>query len=200
MTGTRAFQGLDDFERVVYFYAKTSPQSTSNGIYRMSTAVAVEDLGNVTATEFDFRLDRVCQAFHWRFDPATRVIWMPEWLVHNPPQSPNVCVSWRKLLANLPDCDLKFEAAQAVSQYLKALPKTFREAFGDLPKDLRNSKAQPLAKTEANQGSSGAGDQDPGVREQVHAKKRALKRTQRATVVKAQFLPGSWSSSERQSL
>jgi hypothetical protein len=25
-----AFQSLDDSERVVYFYAKTSPQSTSN--------------------------------------------------------------------------------------------------------------------------------------------------------------------------
>ena len=42
------------------------------------------------------------------------MLWMPNWIHENPPQSPNVCVSWRKLLVNLPDSDLKFEAADAI--------------------------------------------------------------------------------------
>lgn len=159
-----AFRGLTDAERVVYFYAKTGPQSTSVGIYRMSTAVAVEDLSNLSPVEFDFRLDVVCQACEWRFDPPTRVLWMPSWLAENPPQSPNVCVSWRKLLANLPDCDLKFEAVAAVSDVLKDMPKAFRDSFGSLPKDPRNSKAKTQPKTQANQGSGDSGIQ--GFREQ----------------------------------
>jgi len=151
-----AFQRLTDPERVVYFYAKTGPQSTSIGIYRISTAVAVEDIGNLMPIDFDVRLDVVCRACDWHFDPATRVLWIPEWLDENPPQSPNVCKSWRKLLANLPDCDLKFEAAHVIYSHLKDFPEAFREHFGSLPKELRNSKAKPKAKTEANQG---AGDQ-----------------------------------------
>ena len=151
------FQQLSDAERVVYFYARTGPQSTSVGIYRISTATAVEDIGNLTAVEFDARLDRVSEAFGWRFDPPSRVLWMPAWLVENPPQSPNVCVAWRKLIANLPDCDLKLEAAVTISDYLKDKPKAFLEAFGkDFPKDIRISKAKPKAKAEAYQG---AGDQ-----------------------------------------
>jgi hypothetical protein len=159
-----ALQGLSDAERVVYFYAKTSQQSTSVGIFRMSTAVAVEDLGNVTSVEFDYRLDRVCQAFEWRFDPVTRVLWIPNWIHDNPPQSPNVCKSWRKLLANLPDCDLKYEAVAAVAHALKDMPLAFRETIATLPKDSRISKAKPKPKTEANQGAGeqgirGSGDQ-----------------------------------------
>ena len=34
------FQSLSDVERMVYFYCRTGPQSTSVGIYRISTAVA----------------------------------------------------------------------------------------------------------------------------------------------------------------
>jgi hypothetical protein len=158
-----AFQGLDDAQRVVYFYALTSPQSTSVGIYRISAAVAVEDMGgNLTAVEFDQRLDAVCEALSWRLDPYTRVLWIPTWLHENPPQSPNVCKSWRKLLGNLPDCDLKFEAAQAIFQSLKDFPQAFREAFGSLPKDFGISKSKPLAKPKAKplesreQGNQGA--------------------------------------------
>jgi hypothetical protein len=53
------FQGLSDPERVVYFYLRTGPQSTSIGIFRVSGAMAAEDIGNLTAVEFDVRLTAV---------------------------------------------------------------------------------------------------------------------------------------------
>jgi hypothetical protein len=176
-------QRLDNDHRVICFYAKTGPQSTSVGCYRMSTAVAVEDLGNVTPVEFDHRLSVVCEAFGWRFDVQTRVLWMPEWLAENPPQSPNVCKSWRKLLTNVPDCDVKFEAAHAVVRALRALPKNpqaFLEAFGELPKEWAISKAKPeaqpkaspKAKTDWNQGAVDQGIQG-SVRERAGALRAA---------------------------
>lgn len=151
------FQQLSDAEKVVYFYARTGPQSTSVGIFRVSTATAVEDIGNLTAVEFDARLDRVCAAFGWRFDPPSRVLWIPEWLNENPAQSPNVCRAWEKLLANLPNCELKYEAAEAILAALKDYPERFRNA---LPKDYLKaflaSKTQPKTQTKPHQG---AGDQ-----------------------------------------
>jgi hypothetical protein len=151
------FQGLTDGERVVYFYLRTGPQSTSIGIFRVSTAVGVEDIGNLTAIEFDQRLSGVCEALSWRFDVPTRVLWIPAWIADNPPQSPNVCKSWQKLLANVPDCDIKFEAARAILAALKDLPQAFREAFGNLPKDSRISKSKPQSQPEANQGAGELG-------------------------------------------
>jgi hypothetical protein len=161
-----AFQGLTDAERVVYFYCRCGPQSTSVGIYRMSAAVAVEDLGNLTTVEFDQRFSTVCEAFGWVFDAPTRVLWMPGWIFENPPQSPNVCLSWRKLLGNLPDCELKFEAARAIFQSLKDLPKGFAEKFGSLPKDWSQTKASPKASPkplhDVMQGIRDSGNQGSG--------------------------------------
>ncbi len=73
-------QGLDDSQRVVWLYCTTGPQSTSVGIYRLSTAAAVEDLGNLTAEEFERRFDIVCRAMHWHFDAHAKVLWIPSWL------------------------------------------------------------------------------------------------------------------------
>jgi hypothetical protein len=149
-----AFHGLSDAERVIYFYCRTGPQSTSVGIYRISTAVAVEDMGNLTAIEFDHRLSVVCEVFDWKFDVATRVLWIPTWLEENPPQSPNVAKSWRKLIANLPDCDLKFDAAAAIVRQLKDWGEDSRKAFGEA---FQKPKAQPQAKTGADQGTGESG-------------------------------------------
>ena len=164
-----AFQSLSDGERVVYFYARTGPQTTSVGIFRLSTAVAVEDIGGtIIPTEFDLRLIVVVERCGWLFDPATRVLWIPYWLDENPPQLPNVVRSWRKLLLNLPDCDLKYAAADLVFESLKDKPKAFREAFGKaLVEPEPKTEAKPLAKTEPYQG---AGSRDPGSRNSEQAR------------------------------
>jgi hypothetical protein len=183
------FQRLSDQERVIYFYARTGPQSTSVGIYRMSTALAVEDLGSVTPVEFDSRLDAVCSAFGWRFDSGTRVLWMPAWIDENPPQSPNVCKSWRKLLANLPECDLKYEAEDAILRYLaerlvvrnreaflEQFGKPFERTAGSLPKAFRKNGAQPKAQPKADQGAGDSGNQGSGSREQARSRARAVEK------------------------
>jgi len=54
-----AFRALDDDgARVVRLYVTAGPQTTSVGCFRLSTAVAVEDLGG-SADEFERRLDVV---------------------------------------------------------------------------------------------------------------------------------------------
>jgi hypothetical protein len=93
------FRRLNDSARVVRFYVTAGPQTTSVGCFRLSTALAVEDLGG-TAEQFEERLETVCQAFEWAWDPVARVIWIRDWFDLNPPASPNVVASWAKLLRN----------------------------------------------------------------------------------------------------
>lgn len=157
------FQGLNDGERVTYLYLRTGPQTTSVGCFRVSDAVAVEELANVTLAEFQQRLLIVCSTFEWRYDATTRVLFIPEHLQQNPPQSPNVVTSWRKLLVNVPDCQVKADAIDAIHEQLKDLPEVFRKAFGSLADARGNSKAKPKAKPGAHQGS---GTRDQGIRNQ----------------------------------
>jgi hypothetical protein len=177
-----AFKGLTWRQRVIAAYVRTGPQSTSVGIFRLSAAVAVEDLaGDLTSVEFDFDLDVVCQAFGWRFDAPTRVLWMPEWLEMNPAQSPNVCDAWRKLLSNLPECELKYEAWAAVYATVQGMKESFRSSFGTLPKEglkgFRKKASQKASQIGPHQGSRGSGDQGiSGEREKVARFARAGER------------------------
>jgi hypothetical protein len=122
----------------------------------------VEDLRNLTAFEFDARLMAVCDRYGWRLDGVTRVLWIPDWLEKNPPQSPNVVTSWTKLLGNVPECDLKFEAIAAMGDYLKSFKPSFREPFESYRQRLSKGSRKPQSKPEPQSLShQGSGIRDP---------------------------------------
>ena len=142
------FRRLNDSARVVRIYVSAGPQTTSVGCFRLSTAVAVEDLGG-TAEAFEQRLDAVCEAFDWYWDSLARVIWITNWFDLNPPASPNVVSSWAKLIKNVPDCAVKTQAITSLNTSLKNLPASFREPWTDLMRTL----SKPESRSETNQGS-----------------------------------------------
>lgn len=179
-----AVQSLDDGERAAALYLLTGPQSTSVGCFRLSTAQAVEDLGNVGSDEFNRRRDRVCEVFGWQFDHVTRVLWMPEWIGQNPVQSANVVIGWRKLLSNVPDCAVKARAVEAIHAFLENAPEKFRRPFEgyhvelpeepsvelpvELPKAPRKARSVAKPKNGVTQRSSGP-FRDQGSGEQASA-------------------------------
>jgi hypothetical protein len=69
-----------------------------------------------------------------RLDKDGPLIWLPNALKHNPPQSPNVVRSWRRSYDDeIPPCALKVVAGQHVEVFLQTfredLTKAFVEAF-----------------------------------------------------------------------
>ena len=67
-------------------------------------------------------------------DWGARLVWVPKSLKHNRPQSPNVVLSWRTMWVELPECDLKREAYQAMKRFFaehQAFAKAFAEACPD---------------------------------------------------------------------
>ena len=89
-----ALRRLNDAGRVVRLYVGAGPQTTSVGCFRLSTAVAVEDLGG-TPEAFEERLEVVCAAFGWEWDPVARVVWIPDWFDWNPPASSTNTIAGR---------------------------------------------------------------------------------------------------------
>jgi hypothetical protein len=144
-----AFRALDDDgSRVVRLYVTAGPQTTSVGCFRLSPAVAVEDLGG-SPEDFERRLSVVCEAFSWAWDPLARVIWIRNSFDLNPPASPNVVHSWAKLITNVPDCAVKTQAIISISKSLKDLPATFRAPWRDLLKVFPVSESQPQIRSES---------------------------------------------------
>jgi hypothetical protein len=151
---------LNDAARVVYLYACGGPQTTSCGCFRLSPAVAVEDLGG-TVEDFETRLQAVCEAFSWAWDPLARVLWIPEWPYLNPPASPNVVRSWARLMANVPDSPVKAEAISDIAGSLDKLPSTFREPWRELSETFPNPKSEPKSRPKSEpKTNQGAGSRE----------------------------------------
>ena len=80
----QVFQDLTDAQKVMTLYLLSGPQTNRIGLFRFSVGEAGEDLRVPVATVIR-RVDQVCQAFAWAFDPIARVIWIPSWWSFNPP-------------------------------------------------------------------------------------------------------------------
>ena len=75
-------------------------------------------------------------------DPVAKLIYAPNFLKYNKPESPNVVRAWGKAYDMLPECKYKTEIYNAIKcvikQYGKGYAKAFSEAFPkDIPEDLR---------------------------------------------------------------
>lgn len=58
------------------------------------------------------------------------LIWLPNALKHNPPESLNVVKSWATTFDTLPECALKAKAEAYIQAFLQAKGQGFAEAFG----------------------------------------------------------------------
>jgi hypothetical protein len=127
-----AFCALSVEEKLVALYLLSGPATNCLGLFPLSPAAAAEHF-NWSVPVFRRRLDTVCQALGWRFDPVVRVLWIPSWVGENPPQNPNVVRAFATAFDEIPDCGLKAEAAAALRAALvergESFVKTFAESF-----------------------------------------------------------------------
>lgn len=119
-------QPLDDGHRVVALYCLSGPQSNRIGLFRLSPALAAEDLGTLPRTFLE-RLSNVCRTFEWRFDEGARVLWIPSWWEWNRPENKNVLISLLSDLEEIPQTAL----AQEFSNHVATLPQTLRDTFAE---------------------------------------------------------------------
>ena len=130
--------------QTLWIYLLTGPHTTSlPGLFHIGEAALAEALG--------WPLEGFREAFREAFqeglvkaDWKARVVFIPNAVRYNPPESPNVAKSWRQHLDEIPGCALKDEAAQHIKSLLEGFGEAFAKAFA---KPL----AKALAKTMPNQ-------------------------------------------------
>lgn len=139
------------------------------GLFRAGRAAMAEELG--------WELEAFDEAFGEAFrqgmveaDFKARVMWVPNALKHNRPESPNVVKSWAAEFDLIPECDLKWKAFEALKASIHALGEAFGEAFD---KTFAKPNGKPYSKSSAKttgnqeqeqeqeQNSSGEGGEPP---------------------------------------
>ena len=92
------------------------------GLFVAGRAGLAEALG-WKLNDFDRCFAELQQAGMVVADWANRVIWLPNFLKYNLPDSENVVLGWRSYLPLVPDCPLKHQATAAIASGLSARPK-----------------------------------------------------------------------------
>jgi len=86
-------------------------------------------------------------------DWSRRLIFVPNAIKHNPPESPNVVKSWASHWDLLPECELKAKIYKHLKAFLEGQGDGFGKAFG-------KAFGKPSAKTKANQEQEQEQEQD----------------------------------------
>jgi hypothetical protein len=145
--------------RDLWVYLITGPHNTSvPGLFMLGEAAMAEAMEwPLPATRKAFA--EIVDAGMAKFDPTTRLVWLPNALRHNPPENFNVVVGWRAHWAVLPECALLNEATVALEAGLAAVHASYVQAFAvargkapprPSPNPSGKAKADPSAKGQAN--------------------------------------------------
>lgn len=139
-----AFVAATDDAKLVYLRLATGPETTSlPGVVRVGPAALAEAMGWDVA-RCRAALAELASGGLAEVDERTRLVWLPA--ERRPPANPNVATSWRRLLEELPESDLRQRLADALGLVTAEAPKA------SIPAKRNGS---------ANRSRSGSGDRSP---------------------------------------
>ncbi len=136
------------------------------GLFRAGRAAMAEEL-DWDLEAFDKAFREVFQQGMVKADFKARVMWVPNAIKHNRPESPNVVKSWATEFDLIPECDLKREALEHLRASVHALGEAFGKAFDETfgkasPKAMPNQEQEQEQEKKEPNGSVGSADDQPG--------------------------------------
>jgi hypothetical protein len=142
--------------QALFLYLLSNPHTTSiPGLYRAGAGAMAEELA-WSLIGFQRALKEVMTQGLVKADLKARVIFIPNAIKYNKPQSPNVVRSWAVHWDEIPECALKNEAYYKLESFIRGLGKAFALAFTETlhqyeVKDSKQSRAKPCSNQEQEQ-------------------------------------------------
>ncbi|CAI1687960.1 hypothetical protein [Serratia fonticola] len=153
----QALSALPPSGQSLFIYLLTGPfTSAIPGLFKGGRAAMAEELG-WEQEAFDEALNEALTMGIVEVDLKARLVWIPEAIHDNPPESPNVVKSWAKPFENLPDCALKIKAWNSLRAASYAVSESFGMAFD---KAIVKPSDMALLKSCGNQENRRTGEQE----------------------------------------
>ena len=102
----RKFRNFSAEAKLLFFMLLTHPNTTQLGFGRSSLSGMAEEIG-WDHQDFKEAFEEIRAADMVMYDETGPVYWIKNFLRYNPPQNPNVVVSWGTLPDLIPECELK---------------------------------------------------------------------------------------------
>ena len=108
----------------------TAPELNSiPGLFQAWDAGLAKAL-NWSAKDFDRCFAELTREGLARADWTVGLVWLPNAIAHNEPESPNVVIGWRTYWQELPECLLKLQAQASLMAWFEAKGEPWVKAFG----------------------------------------------------------------------
>ncbi|CAJ0699250.1 conserved phage C-terminal domain-containing protein [Ralstonia wenshanensis] len=132
MWGDEKFRALSPMQpsgQALWVFLLTGPHTGPiPGLFRAGRAALAEEL-EWQQEAFDEAFQEVFQQGMVKADWKAKVVWVPNAIKCNKPESPNVVKSWAAEWAMIPECGLKQEAFDALKASIGALGEAYGKAF-----------------------------------------------------------------------
>lgn len=127
----RSLSALPPCGQGLWLFLITGPHTGPiPGLFRAGRAAMAEEL-DWELEAFDKAFQEVFHQGMVKADFKARVMWVPNAIKHNRPESPNVVKSWAAEFDLIPECDLKREALEHLRASVYALGEAFGKAFDE---------------------------------------------------------------------
>jgi hypothetical protein len=183
------FLAMSSDDKTLTFYCLTGPHMNRIGLCVLSIGNAAEETG-LPISKVKTRLAHICNVFGWRYDAASRVLWVPSWWEWNKPENANVLKGALRDVTEVPHSAWHEEWARETTKVCERLGVTLGERY----EEVSRKSPKRLAIQEQEQ------EQDLTLEETLP--KRSASRTQPpdAVTVDAEWLLESyprWYAEER---
>jgi hypothetical protein len=122
------FGAFSDDAKLAFLFLLTHPNLTSLGAMRHTKAGLAEEL-RWSLARFTRTFQALTDARRVQFDPASSLLWLPNFLRYNKPEAPNVVKAWSSAVDLLPECPLREQAIATAEAITKGMGEAFHEAF-----------------------------------------------------------------------
>lgn len=124
------FRSLSKDAKLLFFFLQTHPSMTPVGALRANSPGLAAEL-RWDINDYQPAFGQLTQSGIVRVDEDAGLIFLPNFLHDNPPQSPNVVISWGDIPDSLPECPLKVEILAFVVNFLGGYSDSFRKALSE---------------------------------------------------------------------
>lgn len=159
----RALSPMPPSAQCLWVFLLTGPHTGPvPGLFRSGRAAMAEELG-WELEAFDEAFNEVSRQGMAEGDWKAKVVWIPNAIRCNRPESPNVVLSWAAEWDLIPECDLKRRAYEVLKANICALGEAFEKAFTRaFAKPCGNATEKPCAKPSGNQQQEQQQEQEQG--------------------------------------
>jgi hypothetical protein len=136
------FRDLSDRAKLAFFMLLTHPHMTAIGAMRASLDGLASEIG-WSAKAFREAFGEASSKGLVKHDERASILWLPNFLKYNGPESPNVVRAWLGAFDLLPESALKNQAIQSAKAFTEGLPEAFGKAFTEaLAKAMPNPEPE----------------------------------------------------------